>query len=76
MRKLRWSGPDRSLPKRPYRDTAIFYAVLAAVVVVVAAATGGDIVKAVIVALAFFLIATAFSWWRWRERLRAKERQP
>jgi membrane protein implicated in regulation of membrane protease activity len=76
VRRLRLSSlGERRIPRRPYRDTVIVYAVLAAVVVIVAAATGGGIVRAVIVAAAFFLVATAFSWWRWRERLRSQEKE-
>jgi Flp pilus assembly protein TadB len=70
MRRLRWDFPEREIPKRPYRDSAIFYAVLAVFVVVLAAATGGGVVKAVIFAAAAFVLATTFSWWRWRVRLR------
>ena len=31
--------------------------------------TGGGLVRAVVVALVFFVLATAWSWWRFRERL-------
>ena len=31
--------------------------------------TGGDLSVAVIVAIAFFLLATAWSWWRFRQRI-------
>jgi hypothetical protein len=74
VRRLRWdTHAERPIPKRPYRDTAVFYAVLAAVIVIIAAATGGGIARALIIAAGFFVVATAFSWWRWRVRLRAKE---
>ncbi|PWU19465.1 MAG: hypothetical protein C5B48_13505 [Candidatus Rokuibacteriota bacterium] len=66
-------GSKRKLPRRPYRDSAIVYAVLAGVVVVLAVATGGNLVRAVIAAAAAFVLATAFSWWRWRARLRREE---
>lgn len=76
MKRLRWDGPERRIPKRPYRDSALVYAGLAALVVVIAVATGGDVVRAVIVATVVFVLATGFSWWRWRERLRsASEKQ-
>ena len=75
MKRLRWEAPERTIPKHPYRDSAILYGVLAVIVVVVAYATGGDVPNAVIIAVAAFLIATGFSWWRWRERLRAAERE-
>jgi hypothetical protein len=78
VRRLRWgASAERPIPKRPYRDTAVVYAVLAAVIVILAVATGGGIARAVVVAAGFFVVATAFSWWRWRVRLRADEdRQP
>ena len=70
MRRLRWNFPEREIPKRPYRDSAIFYAVLAMLVVVLAFATGGDVGRAVVFAAAAFVLATAFAWWRWRIRLK------
>jgi predicted lysophospholipase L1 biosynthesis ABC-type transport system permease subunit len=73
VRRLRWDFPEREIPKRPYRDSAIFYAVLATLVVVIAVATGGGVVRAVVIAVAAFVIATAFSWWRWHVRLRRQD---
>lgn len=66
-----WARPEDyiPLPKRPYRDSAIFYAILAACVVGVAFATGGELPRALIFGGAFFLVATAWSWWRFRQRL-------
>ena len=58
---------------RQYRDSAILYAVLAVLVVVVAAITGGDIVQAVILAVAAFVVAMAWTWWRFRAR---SQREP
>ncbi len=75
MRRLRWSSPARPSPRRPYRDTAIVYAVLACLVVVVAVATGGSAVRAIVAAASAFLLATGFSWWRWRRRLGARQRR-
>ena len=76
MRRLRWEPPqrttDRSIPKRPYRDTAIVYGGMALVVVVVATLTGGNFVNAVLIAGAFFVVATLWSWRNWRNRLRAQ----
>jgi Flp pilus assembly protein TadB len=61
--------PEPQPPKRPYRDTAIMYAVLAVLIVVVAWLTGGSLGRAVVWAVGFFVIATAWSFWRWRQRL-------
>jgi len=57
------------VPKRPYRDSAILYGVLALCIVIVALLTAGGIVRALVIAAAFFVVATAWSWWRFRERL-------
>ena len=60
---------ERRLPARPYRDSAIMNAVLSAAIVGFAWLTGGDMSVAAIVAIAFFLLATAWSWWRFRQRI-------
>ena len=60
------------LPKRPFRDSAIFYGVLAVVFVIVCLITGRSIWIALPVAAACFLIATSYSWWRFRQRLEAE----
>ena len=73
MRRFRWetgAWRARQIPKHPYRDSAVFYAVLAGVVVGVTALTDGDVRRSVIVAGAIFVAATAYSWWRWRARIR------
>ena len=69
MKSKRWDIPEQPPPKRPYRDTLIFHLFLASMLVVVAWLTGGGIAKAVGFAVAFFVIATAWSWSRWRKRL-------
>jgi hypothetical protein len=75
MRKLRWEMHEPTTSsKHPYRDSAIIYGILAGLVVVIAAVTGRSIVKGVIAGAAFFAAAMAYSWWRWREKLRKQER--
>jgi hypothetical protein len=69
----RRSRSERPIPEHPYRGTAVLYAVLAVLLVAAAAATGGAILKAIGAAAAFFLVATAWSWWRFRERIRRSE---
>ena len=62
---------NRDEPRRsrhPFRDTVIMYGVLAIVIVVVAEFTNGDMVRAIIGAVAFFVVATAWTWWRFRRR--------
>jgi 4-amino-4-deoxy-L-arabinose transferase-like glycosyltransferase len=69
-RKLRWDGTPRTMPKHPYRDSAIVYAVLAGIVVGVTALTSGNMRAALIIAPLLFVVATGYSWWRWRQRER------
>jgi hypothetical protein len=45
------------------------YGVLAIVIVVVAAFTGGGLARAILVAIAFFVGATGWAWWRYRNRV-------
>jgi Flp pilus assembly protein TadB len=61
------------LPKRPYRDSAFLYAGFTVVFVVIVFGTGGNMLVAVPVAAACFVLATAYSWWRIRQRLNAEE---
>jgi membrane protein implicated in regulation of membrane protease activity len=72
VKRLRWDAPERtrSMPKHPYRDSALLYGGLAALVVVVAVATGGGFVRALVYAIVVFLVATAWSWRFWRNRER------
>jgi uncharacterized membrane protein YhaH (DUF805 family) len=72
---FRWQGPPSRVPRRPYRDSALLYGSMAAVLIVVAALTGGSIVRAVVIGCFFFVVATAWSWRRWRERLREESRR-
>ena len=74
--------------KRPYRDSALIYAGCAALYVVIVWASGGAllpkfhprtdgwphfVVGAFALGVGCFLLATAYSWWRIRQRLAAKE---
>ena len=61
------------IPQHPYRDTAILYGVLAILLLVAAWLTGGDVGRAVVVAGAFFVVSTAWSWWRFRGRIRERD---
>ena len=62
-------APRKTRLRHPFRDSAIFYGVLAVVIVVVAALTGGNVTKGVVIGVVFFLAATGWSWWRYREQL-------
>jgi hypothetical protein len=59
---------DLPPPRRPYRTSALFHAGLAIVILIFAALTDGDLTKALIVAVGYFVVATAWSWFRFRQR--------
>jgi Flp pilus assembly protein TadB len=59
---------DLPRSRHPFRDSAIIYACLAVLIVVIATVTGGGFARAVAIAAAFFVGATAWSWWRVRRR--------
>ena len=62
------------VPKRPYRDTVLVYGVLALLIVGVAYVTDGDVVRAGAFAVGFFVISTAWTWRRFRDRLAQEQR--
>ena len=68
-KRLEWGLPESPPPKHPYRDSLILYAVLAVIIVLVAWATGGGVRNAAFVAVVFFVVASAWSIFRWRGRL-------
>jgi Flp pilus assembly protein TadB len=70
-RRLQWGLPEAPPPKHPIRDTLLVYAGLAGVVVVVAWVTGGSPARALVVAVVFFLLASLWNLWRFRDQLRA-----
>ena len=78
MKRLRWDTPRPvgSVPKHPYRDSALVYAGLASLVVVLALVTGGSIVRALVAAALVFVAATLWSWRMWRNRLRGNDAAP
>ncbi len=63
----------RPIPAHPYRDTAIVYGVMAVAVVVVAGVTGGNLTRAALVAVVFFVVATAWTSWKFRTRIRERD---
>ena len=60
-RRLHWHVPNGPELKHPYRDTLLVYAGLAVVIVLFAVVTGGNVGKAVILAAAFFVLASTWS---------------
>ena len=63
------------MPERAFRDSTIFYAVLACVIVGFGVLTDNDFVQTIVIAVVFFVVATGYSWWRFRQRL-AREGKP
>ena len=59
---------DLPPPPRAYRGSAILHGLLALVILVIAALTGGGLVRALLVAVAYFVVATAWTWFRFRQR--------
>jgi membrane protein implicated in regulation of membrane protease activity len=71
-RRLEWGLPEAPPPRHPYRDTLVVYGVLAVLIVIVAWLTGGAVGKAAVIAVFFFVVASSWSLYRWRRRLRAE----
>ena len=69
-RRLSWGVPESPPPKHPYRDTVLVYVGLAIIVVVVAWLTGGGVKRAAAIAVVFFAVATAWTSYRFRVKLR------
>jgi membrane protein implicated in regulation of membrane protease activity len=65
----------RQLPKRPFRDSAIFYGVLAVFGFGFLLLTGQDAGRAAIGAFAAFALATSWSWWRFAKAQEREEEQ-
>lgn len=68
-RILRWELPEEPPPRRPYRDSLLLHLAFALIIVGVAWATGGRLARALGFAAVFFVVATSWSWWKWRRRL-------
>jgi membrane protein implicated in regulation of membrane protease activity len=66
---MKWDVPGVPASQHPVRDSMIIYGVLAIVIVAISGLTGGGWTRAVVVAAAFFVGASAWSWWRSRRRL-------
>jgi hypothetical protein len=67
-------NPKRRRSTRPYRDSALAYAVLGSLVVIFAYVTGSSLVRSLAGGVAAFVLATAYTWWRVRSRQRQAER--
>ena len=69
----RWDASPPAIPKRPYRDTVLVYGGMALIIVLVGALTGGGLLRSIVIAVLFFVTATAWNWRRFRRRLRSAE---
>ena len=67
-------GPRPPLPKRPYRDSMLVNLGLALVILAIAWFTDGDLGRAIAFAIGFFVLATGWNWWRFRQRIERGER--
>ena len=73
------------LPKRPFRDSAIFYGVLSILFVLIVWGTGGAVLPrwddeqrelgGLPIAITFFFVATGYSWWKFRQRIDAEQEE-
>ena len=68
-RKRRRPLAELPVPKHPFRDSALVNGTLSVLLLLVAWLTGGSVARAVIYAIGFFVIATAWNWWRFKKRL-------
>jgi drug/metabolite transporter (DMT)-like permease len=59
---------DLPPPRQPYRASALFHGFLAVVILLFAAITGGDAGSALAIAAGYFVVATGWSWFRFRQR--------
>ena len=65
--------PQQPEPKRLYRDSVLLNLVLAGLIVLISWATGGGLGRAVLFASLYFVVATAWAWWRFRQRLAGEQ---
>ena len=65
----------RQLPRRPFRDSAIFYGVLAVIGFVFLLLTGQEASRAAFGAFAAFALAVSWSWWRFARAQQQEEEQ-
>lgn len=72
-RRLTWGATDEPSSKRPMRDSLLVYGGLALVVVAFAWLSGGSLVKALVVAIVFFVLASGWALLRLRRRTGAED---
>ena len=77
MRKSFWGiglGPDPApaLTKHPYRHAAIAHGILALIIAVLGLTTSSHVARTLLMAVGYFVVATGWTWWRYREREKAE----
>lgn len=75
MKKASWgsrvpSHPAPALTSHPYRHAAIAHGTLAVVIAGLGWATSSHVGRTMLMALGYFVVATSWTWWRYRERER------
>jgi hypothetical protein len=60
--------PAPALTRHPYRHAAIAHGVLALVIAGLGWATAAHVGRTVLLALGYFVLATGWTWWRYRVR--------
>ena len=73
MKKSFWGiglGPDPApaLTRHPYRHAAIAHGILAVTIAVLGWATSSHVARTLLMAVGYFVVATGWTWWRYRER--------
>ncbi|MEP6892232.1 MAG: hypothetical protein ABI927_00505 [Gaiellaceae bacterium] len=63
------------MTKHPYRHAAIAHGILAIVILGLGWATSSHVGRAMLMALGYFVLATSWTWWRYRERERRDARE-
>ena len=80
MRKTSWgqgpaSHPAPALSKHPYRHAAITHGALATIIAALGWATSAHIGRTMLMALGYFVLATSWTWWRYRVRVRREAQE-
>lgn len=75
-RRLQWGEAEPPRLEHPYRDSLLVYGALAFLIVLIAWVSGSAVGKAAVIAVAFFVCASAWSLARWRNRLRRAAPSP
>ena len=65
---LSHSDPPPALTKHPYRHAAIAHGTLAVVILGFGWATSSPVGRTALMALGYFVVATSWTWWRYREQ--------